>query len=283
MREFSNKYIYLFISSIIILVAVLLSLVYLFLKPLQDKNVRIEQMKNILASVNIYVENKNFVVKQFNHYIIDKYVVNFEGNKIENIKPEDINLKNEFNKINKINFLNSKKVIKAKSHAQLFFEKIFGVKNIDTNKINSQIKQLQNSIKLPVYICNKDSVEYVVFALYGKGLWGPIWGYISLYSDFNTVYGVYFDHKSETPGLGAEINTLKFQKQFEGKNILMNDKLISIKINKGHIKNSKYEVEAISGGTITSKSVEKMLFDCLTGYYNYIKRERENKSKYKNQ
>lgn len=274
MKEFSNKYIYGFISLLIIVVAILLSLIYLILKPLQDRNIRIEQMKNILASVNIYIEPKESVESVFNRYIIKKYVVDYYGNVLEQENPESINLKNEVSKLNKIELLISKKSLTIKSKANILFERIFGEKKIDTLKINKQINALQNSLRLPVYECLKDSIKYTIFALYGKGLWGPIWGYISLYPDYNTVYGAYFDHKSETPGLGAEINTLKFQKQFSGKYILKEDKLVSLKVSKTYNKESKYEVEAISGGTITSKGVEKMLLDCLNGYYNFIKKQK---------
>lgn len=274
MKEFSNKYIYGFISLLIIIVAILLSLIYLILKPLQDRNIRIEQMKNILASVNIYIGPKESVESVFNRYIVKKFVVDYYGNVLEQENPENINLKNEVSKLNKIDLLVSKKSLTVKSKANILFERIFGEKKIDTLKINKQINALQNSLRLPVYECFKDSIKYTIFALYGKGLWGPIWGYISLYPDYNTVYGTYFDHKSETPGLGAEINTLKFQRQFSGKNILKDDKLISLKVSKAYNKESKYEVEAISGGTITSKGVEKMLLDCLNGYYNFIKKQK---------
>ena len=61
--------------------------------------------------------------------------------------------------------------------------------------------------------------HFYVIPVRGKGLWGPVWGYISLESDMNTIYGVSFGHKGETPGLGAEIETTEFQQQFIGKKI----------------------------------------------------------------
>jgi len=275
MKDFTNKYIFTFISLLIIVVAVVLSLTYLVLKPFQDNNIRIEQMKNILSSVNVYVDDKKIIEKNFNKYITDKFVIDYYGNVIENLSPEVLNLKMEIKKLDKINLLEAKKISKNKSRATVFFEKFFGKKEIDTIKINQQIESLLKSLRLPVYRCKKDSIQYTILALYGKGLWGPIWGYISFYPNYSTVYGVYFDHKSETPGLGAEINTLKFQKQFNGKNIFIENKLVSIKLIKGNVTNNNYEVNAISGGTITSKGLEKMLFDCLSGYYNYLIKEIE--------
>ncbi|MBP6285097.1 MAG: NADH:ubiquinone reductase (Na(+)-transporting) subunit C, partial [Paludibacteraceae bacterium] len=85
--------------------------------------------------------------------------------------------------------------------------------------------------KLPVYECNVDGETKYIFPLYGAGLWGPIWGYIALNHDKNTVYGVYFSHAGETPGLGAEITSHVFQSQFPNKKIknTTND-LVSIAI-----------------------------------------------------
>ena len=74
---------------------------------------------------------------------------------------------------------------------------------------------------MPLYVANVEGEKKYIIPLRGKGLWGPIWGFLSLENDFNTVYGAVFDHKSETPGLGAEINQYEdFQQQFEGKQIL---------------------------------------------------------------
>ena len=73
----------------------------------------------------------------------------------------------------------------------------------------------------PLYIAEKDGETYYVIPLRGTGLWGPIWGYIALESDVNTIYGAVFDHKGETPGLGAEITTPAFTEQFKGKKILL--------------------------------------------------------------
>ena len=71
-----------------------------------------------------------------------------------------------------------------------------------------------------------------ILPLYGAGLWGPIWGYVSLDEDKNTIYGTVFDHQGETPGLGAEITTPHFQTQFQGKLIFDNDRLVSILVKK---------------------------------------------------
>jgi Na+-transporting NADH:ubiquinone oxidoreductase subunit C len=129
----------------------------------------------------------------------------------------------------------------------------------------------------PVYIAKlEDSSEKYIFTLDGKGLWGGIWGYISLNDDLNTIYGVNFDHASETPGLGAEISTEEFQAQFKGKKIFNDgDEFVSVGVVKRGAENNIHAVDAVSGGTITSNGVEDMLRNCLSVYMEFIKDERK--------
>lgn len=134
----------------------------------------------------------------------------------------------------------------------------------------SELAKPENSRNLPLYVAEKDSATFFVVPVRGKGLWGPIWGYISVQEDLNTVYGAFFDHKSETPGLGAEISTEIFEPQFEGKKIISADQFKSIEVRKGDA-SGDFQVNGISGGTITSKGVEAMLYDCLKLYQPYFK------------
>jgi Na+-transporting NADH:ubiquinone oxidoreductase subunit C len=135
-------------------------------------------------------------------------------------------------------------------------------------------KKDANKRNLPVFVCTLMNGEnYYIVPLRGRGLWGPIWGYISFRKDYNTVYGAIFDHKGETPGLGAEIGTREFQKQFREKKIL-DDKgnFVSIRAVKGGAKTDDiHGVDAVSGGTITSNGLTSMLKDCLIEYENYFK------------
>ncbi|MFA5713194.1 MAG: NADH:ubiquinone reductase (Na(+)-transporting) subunit C [Bacteroidales bacterium] len=132
---------------------------------------------------------------------------------------------------------------------------------------------LIQEIESPLYICEKEGGErYFVIPLRGAGLWGPIWGYISLQEDLNTVYGAIFDHKGETPGLGAEISTPQFASQFGGKRLFNESgKFISIKSAKGGVAAKEpHKFDAISGGTITSEAVEEMLFKDIREYLNSL-------------
>jgi len=126
--------------------------------------------------------------------------------------------------------------------------------------------------EVPLYIAEKEGVEYFIIPLRGKGLWGPIWGYIAIKNDGSTVAGATFDHKSETPGLGAEISLPKFMNDFQGKEIMRNNEFVSISIVKaGKASGNSNAVDGISGGTITSNGVHDMLKDCLEPYIGYFK------------
>ena len=118
-----------------------------------------------------------------------------------------------------------------------------------------------NAENLPLYVCEVEGETKYVLPLYGAGLWGPIWGYVALNADKETIYGVYFSHAGETPGLGAEItNREKFQVPFIGKKAIgaNNDVVISV-VKNGKVQNPECEVDGISGGTITSQGVDAML------------------------
>jgi Na+-transporting NADH:ubiquinone oxidoreductase subunit C len=137
--------------------------------------------------------------------------------------------------------------------------------------LKKQLKKSLDKQDLPVFIFENEKKERkVILPLLGKGMWGPIWGYVALKSDMNTVYGVTFDHKGETPGLGAEISTPKFQEQFAGKEFFkQNSEFTPLKLIKGGAK-STHEFDAVSGGTVTSKGLEAMLLDNLSKYKNYL-------------
>lgn len=137
--------------------------------------------------------------------------------------------------------------------------------------IASQYKKAIEERLLPVFVAEVDGAKKYILPLYGAGLWGAIWGYVSLNDDKNTINGIIFDHASETPGLGAEITTMKFRDMFKNKLIFKDGVLESINIKKGGGATGDYEVDAISGGTITSKGVEAMLKNYFSHYEKFLK------------
>ena len=121
------------------------------------------------------------------------------------------------------------------------------------------------------YSCAEvDGQTKYVFPVYGAGLWGAIWGYVALNSDKDTVYGVYFSHASETPGLGAEIAGQQFQDEFLGKKTLDNGEVALGVVKNGKVEKPDYQVDGISGGTITSVGVDVMLKTCLNSYKSFL-------------
>ncbi|MDR2894056.1 MAG: NADH:ubiquinone reductase (Na(+)-transporting) subunit C [Alistipes sp.] len=133
--------------------------------------------------------------------------------------------------------------------------------------------------QLTLYKSTTDGETLYVIPVAGSGLWGPVWGYVAVEGDWNTISGVVFDHKGETPGLGAEITTPAFTGQFVGKKLFDGGgELVGITVLKGSgaSRGNDHAVDAISGGTITSRAVENMIRTTLAGYKSYIEKQRSN-------
>ena len=123
-----------------------------------------------------------------------------------------------------------------------------------------------------VYVANLNGATKYILPLSGKGLWGGIGGYLALDEDKNTIYGVNFNHESETPGLGAKIVEPEFRSQFEGKHIRNAEgAVVSVAVLKaGKHAEGQEQVDAISGATITSSGVSTMLEVNLTEYAAFL-------------
>lgn len=230
----SNSFTLIFSAVMVVVVAVLLALAAILLGPFQARNVKLEKMQNILGSIGIKSDAKE-AEKLFNQYIKEQVVLNNKGERVNNETTAfDIDLKKELDKL----------------------------------KTGEADKQL-----FPLFVLNKEGSVYYVIPVRGKGLWGPIWGYVALEGDMNTVYGASFGHKSETPGLGAEIETEEFQKQFAGKKIFNESgKFISVKVVKGGASpEDAHGVDALSGATVTSNGVSEMLQKILGNYIPFFK------------
>ncbi|CAN5708590.1 Na(+)-translocating NADH-quinone reductase subunit C [soil metagenome] len=230
----SSRFTFIFSAVMGVVVAVLLALAAIMLGPFQQQNVKLEKMQNILSSIGIKKAAKE-AEKIFNQHIKEQVVLDSKGKQVSNgITAFDIDLKKELDKARTVG-----------ADKQLF----------------------------PLFILHNEARDFYVIPVRGKGLWGPIWGYIALESDMNTVYGASFGHKSETPGLGAEIETVEFQSEFIGKKIFdESGNFISVKVVKGGAApGDLHGVDAISGGTITSNGVSEMLRRTLGNYVSYFK------------
>lgn len=138
--------------------------------------------------------------------------------------------------------------------------------NVD---LKEELAKPANEQTYPLYIAEQEGKKFYIIPLRGAGLWDAIWGYIALESDVNTVEGTVFDHKGETPGLGAEITQKWFQERFVGKEIRNESgKIVGIDVVKSSP--SANQVDAISGATITSNGVAEMIAERLKHYQNYF-------------
>jgi Na+-transporting NADH:ubiquinone oxidoreductase subunit C len=239
MKNFSNTYIFLFSAVLVIVVAAVLSFVSESLRPIQQLNVEIEKKQDILRSVGqaqeyATVEDKNtYILDLYAKYIKSSIVVNSKGELVEGRDAFDI-----------------------------------------TKDLKNELTKPVEERGLPIFIYEDEAqTKRYVVPMRGKGLWGPIWGYVSVNDDYTTIFGTVFDHVSETPGLGAEIREIWFQKEFQGKRIFdETGKFVSVEVVKGGVSDDNlYAVDAVSGGTITSKGLQFMLHDCLLPYENYFK------------
>ncbi len=240
MNKNNNLYIIAYASIMVILVAAVLTFASLSLAGRQNENVRIEKMSDILRSIGEGAEadqapdKAKYITEEYNKYITESYAINVAGDRID---------------------------------------------SVDAFKLLTNLKAEYDKAPadrlLPVFVSkNAEGVVSYIIPVWGKGLWGPIWGYVALASDWDTVNGVVFDHKSETPGLGAEIATAHFQAQFKGKKILKDGSVIAIALQKGGAADDDpYAVDALSGGTLTSHGLQNMLKDCLGDYDAYIKKQ----------
>jgi Na+-transporting NADH:ubiquinone oxidoreductase subunit C len=216
----------------VILVAAILSITAIKLKPAQQNNIKIEKMQNILASVDIESTAIN-AESIFAEKIIKSYIINTSGDEIEG-EAFKVDLKSE----------------RGKPEADR---------------------------KLPVFECQTaEGIKYIL-PMYGAGLWGPIWGYVSMNDDMNTIYGANFAHAGETPGLGAEISTKIFQEPFKGKTIFDEQgNLVSILIAKAsETAPPQHKVDGISGGTITGKGLQDMLLKDFTSYKAFFTKKKQ--------
>ncbi|HIT48042.1 MAG TPA: NADH:ubiquinone reductase (Na(+)-transporting) subunit C [Candidatus Coprenecus stercoripullorum] len=252
MNTNSNTYTIIYSTIMVVVVAVVLAYVSISLSGRQQANVETETRQSILYSVNLAREadqakDKNsYIETEYKKYITDSYLVNAQGDRIEgDAFPLALasGLKSQYD--------------------------IMKQSNPDVSRLT-----------LPVFVCTTEKGERVeIFAIYGAGLWGPVWGYISLNDDYNTVYGATFGHKGETPGLGAEIATPHFSDQFKGKCIFDGNTFTSVSVIKGGAPEGDiHGVDAISGGTITSRAVDNTIRQWFSYYLPYIEKQKAAKA-----
>lgn len=147
--------------------------------------------------------------------------------------------------------------------------------NID---LKSELSKKVEDQRFPLYVAEQDGKKFYIVPLRGAGLWDAIWGYVALEEDLNTIKGTVFDHKGETPGLGAEITQKWFQDRFIGEKIMnQSGEIVGVAVAKGNTDPSKDDnkVDAISGATITGDGVTNMIKERLSNYKNYFAEQKK--------
>lgn len=129
-----------------------------------------------------------------------------------------------------------------------------------------------NEGNMPLYVANVDGATKYVIPVTGRGLWGGLWGYIALNEDCKTVFGAYMSHASETAGLGALLVEPWFQERFLGKKLFKdgsNDVALTV-VKAGAVKEADFEVDGITGATLTTNGVAAMVKEGLQKYIGFI-------------
>ena len=249
MNTNGNTYTVIYSAVLVILVAAILAYVSLALQPRQNDNIRVETMSKILTAAGLYNAEEAEMAADINKFTIALYNDNLKAAIYVNGNGEKTGDMKEVAGTSELK-------------AQYDIMKKIG---------DGTDESVKAGLRLPVYIFNVNGQTIRVVPCYGAGLWGPIWGYLAFTEDMNTLDGAVFDHKGETPGLGAEIALPKFYDQFGGKQILdENGNFVSVSVVKGGAKGDIHGVDAISGGTITSKALETTMRTWLSFYRPYF-------------
>ncbi len=236
----SNGYTFIFAIVMVVMVGAILASLSLSLKPMQKANEAEKKMMNILGAIGVPSE-RGAVEPVFAEYVTERIAIDSEGRQVNSmsgdVDPADKN--DPF--------------------------------NIDVQK-DYRSKAPASELNFPLFVCQIDGQDLYVVPVVGKGLWGPIWGFVALKSDMETIYGAVFDHKTETPGLGAEIKDKPFQKKFNDPEYVKKIKGVAphFAVVKSGLKTDEYSVDGITGGTITSKGGGEMVDRTMGIYLKYF-------------
>ena len=237
-----NSYTIIFAIGMVIVVGALLAFLASFLKPTITENKRLEKQQNILYAMGV---NEN------------------EGSSANFVSTDE-----------------APKLFKEYIKKQLVIQDGTAVEDttaylIDIKKEKALAKKDGYSRRLPLFVGEKDGKTYYVAPIRGKGLWDAIWAYVAMDENM-VVQGAYFDHKGETPGLGANIKQRFFMDDFIGEQLLSDGTFKGINVAKGNadpknIDKTDNEVDAIAGATITGDGVSAMIRSDLRLYVPYFK------------
>jgi Na+-transporting NADH:ubiquinone oxidoreductase subunit C len=247
MNTNNNVYTVIYTTVIVVVVAALLAFVSQSLKAKQDANEKADTISQMLTAAGYATKadleklGNTAVLAKYDEEIEDAFVINLDGDKLRELEGNDV----------------------------------FSPKQLKRQNYN--LKGGPNKTgepELPVFIFKNGRT---VVPIYGAGLWGPIWGYISFNSDLSTIGGAYFDHESETAGLGAKIkDDPSFQAEFVGEVADFSSENVFDIVKGGAPKDAEgksvvdNKIDAISGATMTSQGLDAAIDTWLAAYAKYF-------------
>ena len=242
MNTNSNVYTVIYTAIVVVLVAAILAFVSQKLGPMQAANEKAETISQILTAAQFgdkdhWQEVGNAATISFyKENIAEAVIVDAEGNQVGTLDNSDA--------------------------------QIYSTAQLKAQNYNIKDEAKAADVKIPVYKFNNG---ISVIPVYGAGLWGPVWGYVALQSDLNTIAGAYFDHESETPGLGGKIkDDPSFRAQFAGKAIDFSDAMPFNIVKGGAPAGKANAIDAITGATMTSKGLDAAINQWFEAYKPFL-------------
>ena len=247
----SNTYIIAFSVGLTVILGSLLALAAVSLKERQDISKKLDTKKQILSAVMSIEGMTSEQLEEAYSSRIKGIVIDFNGQEVMTNR--------------------AGKTVKAENVGEFALA-------VDIKKEYKQYKPEDRLYPVFKYVneSNPDKIDAYILPLFGNGLWDNIWGYLALEQNpsspnkaWELVKGVSFDHKGETPGLGARITTLEVQDRFKGKQLFDKEGQFAVEMLKGEnngVADDPYKVDGMSGATITARGVNDMM-EAYVGHY----------------
>ena len=245
MNTNNNVYTIVYTTIVVVIAAAILAIAAMALKPKQDANIKAETISQMLAAAGFSSKedlsklSNDQILAFYSEHVKTAFLIDAKGDKTEELETEkgSIELQDNLKQENK---------------------------NISSGDPS-----------LPVYVFEKDGADINVIPCYGAGLWGPIWGYIAFNADCTEIVGAYFDHESETPGLGAKIkDEAWFRDQFKGKKVNFSKPDDAFNIVKGGAPaGDDSAVDAITGATMTCNGLDAALDTWFKAYIPFLQKK----------
>ncbi|MDA0913110.1 MAG: NADH:ubiquinone reductase (Na(+)-transporting) subunit C [Flavobacteriales bacterium] len=252
----STGYTFLFSILMVIIVGSALAFTALSLKDRQDANAADKKMIDILGAIGVEANRSN-ASELFAEFVVERVAIDLNGQQLT-ATTEPVNPKDKEDPF----------TIDVQKDYRAAVKSAVKAADGDSDKLNEAL--VDKGLRFPLFECrSQDGKTLYVIPVVGSGLWGPIWGYVALEDDMTTIYGANFDHKTETPGLGAEIKETFFTEKFKGKQLNKGASTL-FSVVKGGAPTDEYSVDGITGGTITSKGVDEMINRTLAVYLGYF-------------